>query len=71
MGLPVPGRDRVSERRPPGRRLEGAGELLGLVRYQIGGDLHGAHSVGGRPVISDYDVAHPRVAAALDARETG
>jgi len=27
---------RVSERRPPGRRLEGAGELLRLVRYQIG-----------------------------------
>jgi hypothetical protein len=34
MGPPVAGRDRVSERRPPGRRLEGAGELLRLVRYQ-------------------------------------
>ena len=71
MGSPVAGRDRVSGRRPPGRRLEGAGELLRLVGYQIGGDLHDAHSVGGRPVISDHDVAHPQVATALDAHETG
>lgn len=64
MGSPVAGRDRVSGRRPPGRRLEGAGELLRLVGYQIGGDLHDAHSGGGRPVISDHDVAHPQVATA-------
>jgi hypothetical protein len=31
---PVAGRDRLSERRLPGRRLEGVGEVLGLVRYQ-------------------------------------
>src|SRR6185437_9084279 len=47
MGSPVAGRDRVSGRRPPGRRLEGAGELLCLVGYQIGGVLHDAHVVGG------------------------
>jgi hypothetical protein len=67
----VTGWGRVSERRPPGRSLEGPGELLGLVRYRIGGDLHDAHSVGGRPVISDHDVAHPQVATAPDAHETG
>ena len=71
MGSPVAGRDRVSERRPPGRRPEEAGELLRLVRYQIGGDLHDAHSGGGHPVISDHDVAHPQVATAPYARETG
>ena len=60
MGSPVAGRDRVSECGPPGRRLEGADELLRLVRYQIGGDLHDAHCVGGRPVIRDHDVATRR-----------
>ena len=69
MGSPVAGRDPVSGRRPPGRRLEGAGELLRLVGYQIGGDLHDAHSVGGRPVISDHDVAHPQVATPGCARD--
>src|ERR1700750_220758 len=71
MGSPVAGRERGRERRPPGRRLEGAGELLRLVRYQIGGDLHDSHSVGGRPVISDHDVAHPQVATSPEAPEIG
>src|SRR4029077_13415319 len=40
MGSPVAARHRLSERRPPGGRLEGVGEILGLVRYQLAGELH-------------------------------
>jgi hypothetical protein len=59
-------RDRLGERRPPGRCLEGVGEVLGLVRYQAVGELHDAHRVGGRAVIGDDALAHPQVAAAGD-----
>jgi len=68
-GLLVADRDRLGQRRPPGRRLEGVGEVLGLVRDQIAGELHDAHRMGGRAVIGDHDLAHPQVAAAPDTHD--
>jgi DNA-binding transcriptional LysR family regulator len=68
-GLSVAARDWLGERRPPGRRLEGVGEVLGLVRDQIAGELHDAHRMGGRAVIGDDDLAHPQVTAAPDPHD--
>src|ERR1700730_4783118 len=68
-GLLVAVRDRLGERRPPGRRLEGVGEVLGFVRYQIAGKLHDAHRVGGHAVIGDHALAHPKVAATPDPKD--
>jgi amidohydrolase len=65
-GLPVLVRDRLGQRRPPGRRREGVGEVLGLVRDRIAGEFHHAHRVGGRAVVADHDLADPQVAAAPD-----
>ena len=69
MGSLVAARDRLSERRPPGRCLEGVGEVLGLVRYQIAAELHDAHRVGGHAVIGDHALVHLKVATAPDPQD--
>src|SRR5580704_570363 len=63
---PLAVRDWFGERRPRGRCLERVGEVLGLVRHLIAGELHDAYRVGWRAVVGDHDLAHPQVATAAD-----
>jgi hypothetical protein len=58
--------DRLGKPRPPRRRLKGVGKVLGLVRYQIVGELHDAYRVSGNAVVGDHDLAHPKVVTAPD-----
>ena len=63
MGL---GGNRLGQRSAPGSRVEGVGEVLGLVRHETVGDLHDAERVRGHAVIGDHALAHPQVASAHD-----
>ena len=49
----------LGKRCPPLGRVEGVGEVLGLMGDEAAGELHDAHRVGGHAVVADHALAHP------------
>src|SRR5258708_4024169 len=54
-------RDALNPLAPPGRRLEGIGEILGLVHDLTVAELHNAHCVGWSPLVDDCVFRDPEI----------